>query len=385
MKPNLRKIFLLAGIAAVILGAVWLTPRVLALYYQIRGGRLLSLATESSIKLETGIYPCVDSKLDNQVDMDMIQQAIEFLNKAKQYNASLPHSYYLLGQAYCLSGDPINAEKTLIQYIEFKPHNPLGHIGLGFANERLNRTTVAISEWNEAQATEEDFIAVGQENQKRGKFTEATQWYERVALLGFSGDALFFKGTIFQENQRWEKALVTYKNALKEDNFSNIRVSDVYYRIGTLYQRALSIQDYEKALSNFDMAIELDVFSSKRIKSDSYYRRGEIYISTKQDPKAAVIEFQNALRIDPSHHWALLRLGYQQYWLTKNIDQAEKVINQAIRIWPDDSFKKWPHRDLGDIYLDAGLESKARVAYETALKLDPTDKEIVDILSKLAK
>lgn len=65
----------------------------------------------------------------------------------------------------------------------------------------------------------------------------------------------------------------------------------------------------------------------------------------------------------------LLCLSARAHLAQRDFDQAERRVEEAIRLFPDLALA---HETLGDLMLVEGRVSQARVAFETAMRLDPT-------------
>jgi len=153
--------------------------------------------------------------------------------------------------------------------------------------------------------------------------------------------------------------------------------------MGVIYQWRLEPRQTDAALAAYEAAIEADDFSANWEAADCHYKRGEVLWWTGRDPRESISEYQQAVTLNPKHHWAHVRLGYALYQAYGDVASAEKEIRQAIAVWPDDKHQKWPHRFLGDIYQEAGMIDQAIAAYQEVLRLDPSDEQVQDILTTL--
>lgn len=123
-------------IAAISLSALWVYPHILSLYYEEKGGKLLTEALHISGSDPSAI-PCSQDPLTDETARAKAEDAVLALNNAVRYNHNLSHAYMLLGRAYCSLGQADQAVEEYRQFINMRPENPLGHLELGFAYERL--------------------------------------------------------------------------------------------------------------------------------------------------------------------------------------------------------------------------------------------------------
>ena len=238
--------------------------------------------------------------------------------------------------------------------------------------------------WEEGGFTAQDLIAAGKEARKAERYEEALAWYERAWMVEpKQGDPWYYVGLLYQDRRQWEKALGAYNRAMQSTYFVNVGKSDVYLRLGEIYQWAENYQDLDKALCMYDSAVKLDSFTSDALKAEAFYKRGEIHGWQGRDPRESIAEYRQALSLLPNHRWAHLRLGYALYSAYEDVSLAEVEVGQAIAQWSNGVSKKWPYRYLGDIYRDAGLIEDAVAAYKRALEFDPSDKGIREDLNAL--
>jgi tetratricopeptide (TPR) repeat protein len=374
---------LLAFLILAILAIIIFQPPALALYHQVKGGMILRRVILTAQKTNPNAIACDLEPVQEDSARTQLKQAIAHLEAARHYAPKLAQTYLLLGRAFCLMGEAQNAVEAAEKYISLRPNNPLGHLELGFAYDAEGNEARASSEWEQSTVAAIEFLNIGKQKVIEKQYASALNWYNRAAQLGMVGDAAYFKGMAYQDQMRYPEALGTYQEALELKNFQEVMVSDVYYRLGFIYQWAQGYQNFQKALDMYDLAIKYWNFSSLEIAAEAYYKRGEIYEWIGRDPEQSIIEYQKAITIRPNHPWAHLRLGYNLYKQTKDVSLAEAEIKWAIVLWVDAQYAKWPYRFLGDIYLDAGLTDKALIAYQEALSLDPEDKEVLNIIASL--
>ena len=142
------------------------------------------------------------------------------------------------------------------------------------------------------------------------------------------------------------------------------------------------------------------------------FHLGAYYDKIKKSP-LAVIEFREAIRLDPKFSDVYNYLGYMYAEESSNLDEAVALIKKAIELEPDNGayidslgwayFQKGMtdealielekavrlepgdptvREHMGDIYSKKGLSSQARAEWEESLKLDPKQDKVKEKLRK---
>ncbi|MFQ5484203.1 MAG: tetratricopeptide repeat protein, partial [Desulfobacterales bacterium] len=98
----------------------------------------------------------------------------------------------------------------------------------------------------------------------------------------------------------------------------------------------------------------------------------------KLDRKEDSMEtMKKVIRVDPKNADALNYLGYSYADLGQNLDEAEKLIKEALKYKPDDGYVT---DSLGWVYFKKGLFQKALKFLEKAIRLVPDDPVILEHL-----
>ena len=254
------------------------------------------------------------------------------------------------------------------------------------SGQALRPAEQMVRQWKAAGLTAQDFIARGEEERQAERYEEAMEWYERAAKVEPGlGDPWYYMGLAYEGLEEWEAALESYERAIGMGSFTLVHRSSPQYRLGVIYQWRLDPRQADAALAAYEAAIAADDFSADWEAADCHYQRGEIWGWMGRDPRESLSEYQQAVILNPEHHWAHLRLGYALFQAYGDIAGAEAEIKQAIAMWPDDQHQKWPYRVLGDIYQEVGMIDQAIAAYQEVLRLDPSDEQVQDILITLLK
>lgn len=228
----------------------------------------------------------------------------------------------------------------------------------------------AVREWREVGLAADTFLKRGRALEKAGQFDDAQDWYRRATWLEPDfGDAWYRLGLGYEEQQRWQEALIAYERAGTSKRSEEMGRSSPYYRRGVVYQWRLESTQSAEALAAYDIALELDDFASQAQAADCHFNRGEVLTWLKAEPAEYMAEFQKAIELYPEHLWAHLHLGIALYQTEHDVEKAERMFRRASEIKPD-SATAW--YQLGELYRNEGRVDEAIEMYRTALEIDPT-------------
>jgi len=110
----------------------------------------------------------------------------------------------------------------------------------------------------------------------------------------------------------------------------------------------VSAGDSYMSLQNYDKAIEFYTKSIQQGKSlKAYANRGTLYSNKKRKYKAAVKDFDEALKIDPNNLTVLLNIAVTHLQIPGNSQSAVKHADRAVRLFPNDG-RGWLMRARGN-------------------------------------
>lgn len=176
------------------------------------------------------------------------------------------------------------------------------------------------------------------------------------------------------------KAQVLHQQEQQEQAFGllgsladvNPERTDALIELGNLLRRD---ELYERAEKAYSQAIER-IAAPQQEHWSLFYSRGIAYERTKRWREAEA-DFLFALELQPEQPFVLNYLGYSWVDQGENLDQAEDMLNRAVKARPDDGFivdsLGWVHYRLGDY-------EKAVDQLERAVELQPGDPVINDHL-----
>ena len=148
---------------------------------------------------------------------------------------------------------------------------------------------------------------------------------------------------------------------------------DLRFQLGSIYERSGDRKTAEQTFlaildKNADHAPTLNYLGYMWAESGVNLEKAHEMLS-----RAVGQEPENGAYVD-SLGWVYFRLG--------KLDLAEKYLTDATRLLPRDATV---HEHLGDVLAKRGQRDKALALYRTALTLDPEQKEIEKLRSKIAE
>lgn len=173
----------------------------------------------------------------------------------------------------------------------------------------------------------------------------------------FYQDAIVHVSYLYQEKGDIKKAI----NHLKEAINKTPDDPELFYYLSTFYEDIQKFKDAETALKK---AIEISPNEEKFL-----FRLGVVY--DKWNRKEDSIKTMKAvIELNPEHANALNYLGYTYADLGINLDEAERLIKEALKYKPDDGYIT---DSLGWVYYKKGLFHEALKFLEKAVKIVPDD------------
>ena len=144
--------------------------------------------------------------------------------------------------------------------------------------------------------------------------------------------------------------------------------SEMFFYLGTFYEE---VEAYDKAVTTFKKGLQLDPENPK-----IYFRIGVVY--DKQGHKELSIEaMRKVIDLNPKDPNALNYLGYTYADLGKNLDEAERLVREALKYKPNDGYIT---DSLGWVYFKKGLFENALIHLQEAVRLIPDDPTILEHL-----
>lgn len=180
----------------------------------------------------------------------------------------------------------------------------------------------------------------------------------------FYQDAVVHLAFLYREKGKRQEAAELLEQTVRK----NPDNGEFMYYLGTFYEED---EEYEKAEQMLQRAIDIEPDEAK-----FHFRLGVLY--DKWGRKDSSIEqMKTVLKLDPQHANALNYLGYTYADLGKNLEEAERLIKEALSIKPDDGYIT---DSLGWVYYKMGRYTKALELLKRAVELVPDDPVILEHL-----
>ncbi len=106
--------------------------------------------------------------------------------------------------------------------------------------------------------------------------------------------------------------------------------------------------------------------NSDKKEAQGYIKKARDYMAQKK-PEMAVVEFRNAVQLDPNNDVALFELA-EAYVLTRQVNKATRYYNLAAKANPQNIM---PHLRLAQIYMQTGQLLEAREYVSKVLDIAP--------------
>lgn len=262
----------------------------------------------------------------------------------------------------------VQIQQQFEKAVLFYDKNNSARGALGWVSFYLNDGEKAILEWKLAGLDGRYFLKRGILARSSGNYEQARQFFEVAINLEPSvGDAWYYLGLIYYEENNWDEAKNFFEKALTF-RLDEVKLSDIYLYIGTTQYFMNDPLGSADALKGLNRALSINNFSSDYLVAEAYYRRGVTRRRLGLSTEEALEDFKKSLEYNPNYRWAYIMLGDTIYEAYRDPDRAEDQINKAIEMDPND---KWPYHYLGSIYVRAGEKKKAILMYQRVLEIDP--------------
>lgn len=181
----------------------------------------------------------------------------------------------------------------------------------------------------------------------------ASPFYEEtVAQLGY----------LYQKHQRLGEAIDFMAEAIRQDPGN----TEFHLYLGGFYEQ---LERYAEAEETLLEALAMEADNVKLL-----FRLGVVY--DKWGRRAECIErMKQVIDLDPRHTNALNYLGYTYAEMGVHLDEAERLIQRALALKPDDGYIT---DSLGWVYFKKGRYQEALSVLERASRLAPEDPVILE-------
>jgi tetratricopeptide (TPR) repeat protein len=239
--------------------------------------------------------------------------------------------------------------------VQLEPTSAQVHYALGLYYRRVKA-------WEQAIHAQQHAVELEPANQ--------AAWYE----LGYS----------FMLQNQPVMALHAFNKALTYTTKSNtIGTSIIHFYQGHIYQFLVKPRDLFRAKAVYTQALASNSYQTihwaeRNLKAETYHRLGLIAVAENQ-PEQAILQFQQALKLDLENYGAYLSLGRALESIGQ-IDEAIKTVEIAVQ---QNDQRYNAYELLGDLYLRANNREKAEVMYRSALERSANNQAIIAKLEDL--
>ncbi len=169
-----------------------------------------------------------------------------------------------------------------------------------------------------------------------------------------------------KKSKQYEQAIEYYSSIIdKMENDSEI-TADLLYRRGGSYER---LKDFENADKDLKKSLEI-------IPNDAYVLNYLAYSWLERDYKIneAIEMLEKAYEQENNDPYIIDSIGWA-YFLINDYVKAEKFLNRAIQLMPDDPIV---NDHYGDILWKLDRKIQARYFWKMVLKMDDVEEELVN-------
>lgn len=180
----------------------------------------------------------------------------------------------------------------------------------------------------------------------------------------FYENAVVHVAFLLQQQDKKEEAIGYLNNALNQVP----NKVDLMFYLGAIYEET---EQYDKAEEILLKGIEIEPENTKL-----HYKLGIIYDKwgRKDD---SVLKMKTVIELDPKDAMALNYLGYTMAELGRDLDEAERLIKEALKYKPDDGYIT---DSLGWVYYKKKRFKEAVKVLKKAVNLVPDDPIILEHL-----
>jgi tetratricopeptide (TPR) repeat protein len=142
-KPIAKLVALIAAVI-IIAALAWRPLQVLNL--QARAGSRIDAYIETNADPASHFLACQMPLLIDLPEDEGLAEAVDLLEKARDYEPFQAQTAYLLGRAYCLEGEYTKAIEALNDFVQARPENPKGALEAAYAHLSLAERDGGLSE-----------------------------------------------------------------------------------------------------------------------------------------------------------------------------------------------------------------------------------------------
>lgn len=316
---------------------------------------------------------------------------------------------FSLALFFCLAAPLIIKTNSLA--LDKKASSAISHYIMGVISEDTGDIDTAIQEYKKALNSDEDtsviHLNLASSFIKKDDTPKAVEELKSVIKLDPEAvEPHAILALLYTSQNKHEMAAVEYETALKNAAKQQPKNIEIYKSLGAIY---LQQKKYKEAQDTYLLIIQLAPEDAQ-----AHFYLGSIYNELKKN-NLSEKELKEAIRLKPDYHEALNYLGYLWVEENKNLEQAETMIRDALKIDSDNGayidslgwlyFKRAKYKEalkeleragslmddpvifehLGQVYLKMNDKEKAKLNWQKSLQMDPKQDILREKLEKLNK
>lgn len=188
-----------------------------------------------------------------------------------------------------------------------------------------------------------------------GQVTETSRFYE---------NAVVHRALLYRNQGKIEQSIAVIKLAL----LRNPNSADYYLYLGSFYEE---LERYDEALAAIEHGISLDGENYRL-----FFRKGVVHDKIG-DRQAAIEAMKRVLQLNPKDVETLNYLGYTYAEMGIHLDEAETLIQNALKLKPSDGYI---NDSMAWVYFKQGRYEEALKWLGKAVSLVPDDAVILEHL-----
>lgn len=298
-----------------------------------------------------------------------LQQAFENFSKALETDQENADCCYMLGMVSLEMGETATAESYFTKAMQFDRSNIEYALSLGKAYIIQAKYDCAERLYAEASKRfSSDWqikAAAGSLSMTLGRYEKAEKYYKQAAILSKDDPTVLESlGYCYIADGKWAEAADVFAK------LSDIANNEQYSEILTVCQ--MSAGKYDKAKSRFD-----SVSDTQRDNPDFWLSLGQAHLGLNS-ANAAIACAKRALILKPNWAEATALLASGEY-INKDYQSALLDFN---KIKDNADIGAFAYLMIGKCYDRLGQSSKAKLAYQTSLSINPNNSYAADLAEK---
>jgi tetratricopeptide (TPR) repeat protein len=276
---------------------------------------------------------------------------------------------------------------------------------LNLALEKIAQTLVLQPQWQKALNFQADLMMyAGKLAFKNKQYDKALEWFEQIKQPDVIYDAALASISVLIEQKKFPDAQQRLDKLMQQDQLEPKQQQDLLILQAEIY----SLQkDYQPAIDILTKALKNDPDNREML-----YTRA--LTAEKMDNMPLVeSDLQKILAKDPDDVGALNAMGYSLAIKTNRYEEAEKYLQRAIQLQPEDAmildsygwlqykkgnleqalhylqkaYEKMPEHEitahLAEVLWFSGKQEQARALVSEGLKKSPEDEYLLDVKKRL--